>query len=305
MSIAPAGPDPDRPPFPQTDAQVDVVERRVAATSGLVGILALAICLAGAIGAVHLRRAGLVALAAACLLAVASSFVACQPGHAWVVQFFGRYVGTLRRPGLAWVPPLTTRRRISIRVRNFETARLRVNDADGNPIEIAAVVVWQVADTAKAVYAVDDYQGFVAVQAESALRQIATGHPYDAPAGPGTSLRGSTELVADELWHEVGLRVALAGVEVIEVRISHLAYAPEIAQALLRRQQASAVIDARSRIVEGAVGMVEMALDRLNESELITLDDERKAAMVSNLMVVLCSDQPTAPVVNTGTLYSG
>jgi regulator of protease activity HflC (stomatin/prohibitin superfamily) len=210
----------------------------------------------------------------------------------------------VRRTGLSWVVPLASRRRVSVRVRNFETNHLRVNDAQGNPIEIAAIVVWQVADTAKALYAVDDYTDFVSVQAESAVRHVAAIHPYDIADGEGTSLRGSTDVVADELSHEVTARVALAGVEIIEVRISHLAYAPEIAQAMLRRQQANAVVDARSRIVEGAVGMVEMALDRLNESNYVTLDDERKAAMVSNLMVVLCSDQPASPVVNTGTLYS-
>ena len=228
-----------------------------------------------------------------------------QPNQARVLQLLGSsYSGTLRTPGLRWTNPLTYRRAISTRIRNHETGQSKVNDADGNPIEISAIVVWQVADTAKAVYAVDDYLDFVSVQAESALRQIATTHPYDTASGDGTSLRGSTETVASELCHEVTSRVALAGIEVVEVRISHLAYAPEIAQAMLRRQQAGAVVQARSRIVEGAVGMVEMALDRLNESEYVTLDDERRAAMVSNLMVVLCSDQPASPVVNTGTLYS-
>ena len=209
-----------------------------------------------------------------------------------------------RRPGFWCVLPLTVRRAVSVRVRNFETNRLKVNDADGNPVEIAAIVVWQVADTAKAVYAVDDYPDFVSVQAESALRHVATGHPYDDTQGAGTSLRGSTDVVADQLAREVAERVAIAGVEVVEVRISHLAYAPEIAQAMLRRQQANAVVAARSRIVEGAVGMVEMALNRLTEEGVVELDEERTAAMVSNLMVVLCGDQPPSPVVNAGTLYS-
>jgi regulator of protease activity HflC (stomatin/prohibitin superfamily) len=222
-----------------------------------------------------------------------------------VVQFFGSYVGTIRRPGLWWVwPPLSVRRAVSIRVRNFETNRLKVNDADGNPVEIAAIVVWQVADTAKAVYAVDDYPAFVSIQAESALRHVATGHPYEDTQGHGTSLRGSTDTVADQLAREVAERVAVAGVEVVEVRISHLAYAAEIAQAMLRRQQANAVVAARSRIVEGAVGMVEMALSQLTEKGVVALDEERTASMVSNLMVVLCGDQPPSPVVNAGTLYS-
>jgi regulator of protease activity HflC (stomatin/prohibitin superfamily) len=192
-----------------------------------------------------------------------------------------------------------------VRVRNFETNRLKVNDADGNPVEIAAIVVWQVADTAKAVYAVDDYLNFVRVQAESALRHVATTHPYDDAGQEGaTSLRGSTDIVAAELATEVAQRVALAGVEIVEVRISHLAYASEIAQAMLRRQQANAVVAARTRIVEGAVGMVELALARLGERDIVDLDEERKAAMVSNLMVVLCGDQPASPIVNTGSLYS-
>jgi regulator of protease activity HflC (stomatin/prohibitin superfamily) len=227
-----------------------------------------------------------------------------QPGETRVVRFFGSYVGTLRRTGLSWILPLSDRRKVSIRVRNFETNHLKVNDADGNPVEIASIVVWQVADTSRALYAVDDYLNFVKVQAESALRHVATTHPYDDPTDEGLSLRGSTDIVAGELAAEMAERIAIAGLEIIEVRISHLAYAPEIAQAMLRRQQASAVVAARSRIVDGAVGMVEMALARLSERNIVELDEERKAAMVSNLMVVLCGDQPAAPVVNTGTLYS-
>jgi regulator of protease activity HflC (stomatin/prohibitin superfamily) len=199
---------------------------------------------------------------------------------------------------------ITVRRGVSIRVRNFETNHLKVNDADGNPVEIAAIVVWQVADTARATYAVDIYLDFVRVQAESALRHVATTHPYDDAGGSEPSLRGSTDIVAGELAREVAERISLAGVEVVEVRISHLAYAQEIAQAMLRRQQASAVVAARSRIVEGAVGMVELALSRLAENDVVALDEERKAAMVSNLMVVLCGDQPPSPVVNVGSLYS-
>jgi regulator of protease activity HflC (stomatin/prohibitin superfamily) len=216
----------------------------------------------------------------------------------------GTRVEIHERPAWAITVPLADRRSLSVRVRNFETNRLKVNDAEGNPVEIAAIVVWQVADTAEAVYAVDDYVNFVQVQAESALRHIATTHPYDDTTDQGTSLRGSTDVVAGELAKEMAERVAIAGVEIIEVRISHLAYASEIAQAMLRRQQASAVVAARSRIVDGAVGMVDMALSRLTEQGIVELDEERKAAMVSNLMVVLCGDQPPSPVVNTGTLYT-
>ena len=235
---------------------------------------------------------------------ILASLVIVQPGQTRVVRFFGSYVGTVRRTGLSWILPLTDRRNVSIRVRNFETSHLKVNDADGNPVEIASIVVWQVADTSRALYAVDDYLNFVRVQAESALRHVATTHPYDNPADNGLSLRGSTDIVAGELAEEMAQRVAIAGVEIVEVRISHLAYASEIAQAMLRRQQANAVVAARSRIVDGAVGMVEMALARLSERNIVDLDEERKAAMVSNLMVVLCGDQPASPVVNTGTLYS-
>jgi regulator of protease activity HflC (stomatin/prohibitin superfamily) len=232
------------------------------------------------------------------------SLVIVQPGETKVVRFFGSYMGTVRRTGLSWIMPLADRRNVSTRVRNFETNHLKVNDADGNPVEIAAIVVWQVADTSRALYAVDDYLNFVRVQAEAALRHVATTHPYDNPADDGLSLRGSTDIVAGELAVEMAERVVIAGVEIVEVRISHLAYAPEIAQAMLRRQQANAVVAARSRIVDGAVGMVELALQRLSERNVVELDEERKASMVSNLMVVLCSDQPASPVVNTGTLYS-
>jgi regulator of protease activity HflC (stomatin/prohibitin superfamily) len=235
---------------------------------------------------------------------VVTSLVIIPPGHTSVIQFFGSYVGTVRRPGFWWVLPLTRRRRISIRVRNFETNRLKVNDSDGNPVDIAAIVVWQVADTARSTYSVDNYQDFVTVQAEAALRHVATSHPYDDPDGAEVSLRGSIDTVATELEYEVAERVALAGVEVVEARISHLAYAPEIAQAMLRRQQANAVVAARTRIVDGAVGMVELALNRLADHDVVDLDEERKASMVSNLLVVLCGDQPPSPVVNAGTLYT-
>ena len=235
---------------------------------------------------------------------VVSSLTVIAPGQSRVVQFFGRYVGTARRTGLTVLLPLTTKRNVSVRVNNFETHTLKVNDSEGNPVEIAAIVVWQVADTARAVFAVESYQQFVAVQSESALRHVATSHPYDDTVGAGTSLRGSTDVVSAELAHEVAERVVVAGVEILEVRISHLAYSPEIAQAMLQRQQASAIIAARSRIVDGAVGMVEMALARLDEQGIVVLDDERRAAMVSNLLVVLCGDSRATPVVNTGTLYA-
>jgi hypothetical protein len=281
--------------------RVDIQERPAWAISGWFGVLVVAACIA----------AGFLLAGSAWIIApivigavVASSLIMVQPGHTKVVRFFGSYVGTVRRTGLWWIVPLADRRSLSIRVRNFETNHLKVNDADGNPVEIAAIVVWQVADTARAVYAVDDYVNFVQVQAESALRHVATAHPYDDAASDGTSLRGSTDVVAGELAQEVAQRVALAGVEIVEVRISHLAYAQEIAQAMLRRQQVNAVVAARSRIVEGAVGMVELALSRLAENGVVELDEERKASMVSNLMVVLCGDQPPSPVVNVGSLYS-
>ena len=238
------------------------------------------------------------------MLLLVIPMVVIAPGETRVVQFFGRYIGTVRRTGLTWVVPLSTHRRVSVRVRNFETNTLKVNDADGNPVEIAAIVVWQVADTAKAVFAVDDYDSFVSVQSESALRHVTTTHPYDDSSEHATSLRGSTDVVSAELAHEVAQRVSVAGVEIIEVRISHLAYAAEIAQAMLQRQQAGAIVAARTRIVDGAVGMVEMALDRLEREEVVVLDDERKAAIVSNLLVVLCGDQKATPVVNTGSLYT-
>ncbi|MCL2422464.1 MAG: SPFH domain-containing protein [Micrococcales bacterium] len=226
-----------------------------------------------------------------------------SPGQTRVVQFFGRYVGTIRRTGLVITVPLSIRRNLSIRVRNFETTELKVNDADGNPINIAAIVVWQVADTAKATFAVEDYQDFVHVQSESALRHVAMSHPYDRPEEGTETLRGATDLVSAEIAAEVAARVAVAGVEVVEARISHLAYAPEIAQAMLQRQQAGAIIAAREQIVTGAVTMVQDALARLEAADVVVLDDERKAAMVSNLLVVLCGDSRATPVVNTGTLY--
>lgn len=226
-----------------------------------------------------------------------------NPNEARVVQLFGKYKGSLKTQGLWWVNPLTSRRRVSLRVRNFESGKLKVNDHDGNPIEIAAVVVWRVIETAEAVFHVDDYEHFVHVQSEAALRNLATSYPYDAHTEGQISLRMSAGEIAHRLREEIQERLAKAGVEVIEARISHLAYAPEIASAMLRRQQASAIVAARQKIVEGAVGMVEMALDLLSARQLVQLDEERKATMVGNLLVVLCSDRDAQPVVNTGTLY--
>jgi regulator of protease activity HflC (stomatin/prohibitin superfamily) len=226
-----------------------------------------------------------------------------NPNEAKVVQLFGVYKGSLKEQGFWWVNPLTLRRKVSLRVRNFESSRLKVNDQDGNPVEIAAVIVWRVVETAEAVFHVDDYEHFVHVQSEAAVRNLATTYPYDTHLEGQQSLRGSVLEIAHRLREEIQERLARAGVEVIEARISHLAYAPEIANAMLRRQQASAIIAARQKIVEGAVGMVEMALEQLSSKQVVQLDEERKAAMVSNLLVVLCSDRDAQPVVNTGTLY--
>jgi hypothetical protein len=301
MSIAESPVNPT--PVGHEGVRVDIAERPVLAVNGWFGVLALAVCVAGIV-LLGLHSPKWVAPPIVVFVLIATSLVIVPPGQTSVVQFFGRYIGTVRRSGFWWVAPLTVRRRVSVRVRNFETGHLKVNDADGNPVEIAAIVVWQVADTAKSSYAVDNFVNFISVQAESALRHVAVSHPYDDTTGAGTSLRGSTDIVAGELAGEVAERVSIAGLEIVEVRISHLAYAQEIAQAMLRRQQANAVVAARSRIVEGAVGMVEMALSRLNEGGVVSLDEERTASMVSNLMVVLCGDQPPSPVVNTGSLYT-
>ncbi len=228
-----------------------------------------------------------------------------EPNQGRVLTLFGAYRGSERRAGLRWANPFMTKRAISLRVRNFETAHLKVNDADGNPVEIAAVVVWRVIDTFDAVFLVDNYEDFVHVQSESALRNLATQYTYDSHAEQDKSLRGNTIEVADQLRREIHDRLVQAGVDVQEARITHLAYAPEIAQAMLQRQQATAIIAARQKIVEGAVGMVEMALERLSEKGIVALDEERKAAMVSNLLVVLCSERAATPVVNAGTLYTG
>jgi regulator of protease activity HflC (stomatin/prohibitin superfamily) len=226
-----------------------------------------------------------------------------QPNNAVVLQLFGRYVGTTREEGLRWANPFFSKRPISLRVRNFESSKLKVNELEGSPIEIASVVVWQVVDSAEAMFQVDDYENFVHVQSESALRQMATTYPYDLHDDVKIALRSHSAEISEHLQKEIQERLSQAGVKVIEARISHLAYAPEIAGAMLRRQQANAVIAARTRIVEGAVSMVEMALAQLSERKIVELDDERRVAMVSNLLVVLCSENEAQPVLNAGTLY--
>jgi regulator of protease activity HflC (stomatin/prohibitin superfamily) len=232
-------------------------------------------------------------------------FFIVQPNQSAVMQFFGKYVGSERTSGLRWANPLYSKKNVTLRVRNFESSKLKVNDLEGSPIEIAAVVVWQVHDAAEAVFNVDDYENFVQVQSEAALRQMATSYPYDLQEEHKVALRSHSAEIAEHLRNEVQERLAQAGLTVIEARVSHLAYAPEIAQAMLQRQQAAAIIAARTRIVEGAVSMVHMALDQLARKGVVHLDEERKAAMVSNLLVVLCGERGTQPIVNTGTLYSG
>ena len=225
------------------------------------------------------------------------------PNEARVMTFFGSYTGSVKASGLRWINPFTRKRAVSLRVRNFETAKIKVNDLDGNPIEIGAVIVWRVVDTAQATFDVEDFPRYVQIQAESAMRNLAMHHPYDAHDDNVMSLRGQSEAISDQLRKEVNERIAAAGCEVVDARIAHLAYAPEIAQAMLQRQQAGAIIAARQRIVEGAVSMVEMALEQLAKRHIVELDAERKAAMVSNLLVVLCGERGTQPVVNAGTLY--
>jgi regulator of protease activity HflC (stomatin/prohibitin superfamily) len=234
---------------------------------------------------------------------LAFGFFIVNPNEAKVLTLFGKYSGSVKRDGFHWANPLLTKRHISLRVRNFESSQIKVNDLEGNPIEIAAVVVWKVTETAEACFEVDSYEHYVKVQSEAAVRNLATHYPYDAYEEHHKSLRGNTLEIAEQMKVEVQERLAKAGVEVLEARINHLAYAPEIASAMLQRQQAGAIIAARQRIVEGAVGMVEMALDLLSQRDVVTLDNDRKAAMVSNLLVVLCGDRNTQPVVNTGTIY--
>ena len=285
-------------------------ERQINALPGLPVLLVLLLAIGLTIwGAIWFGSDDRVPLVIACIIGIvleifllAGLFVV-NPNEGKVLQLFGSYVGTASNPGLRWANPLYTKKRVSQRVRNFESAKLKVNDNEGNPIEIAAVVVWKVVDTAEAVFEVDDYNNYVKVQSESALRNLATSYTYDAHDETTVSLRGTTQVVADHLKKEIQDRLSRAGVEVLEARISHLAYAQEIAQAMLQRQQAGAIIAARQRIVEGAVGMVEMALEMLSKRDIVTLDNERKAAMVSNLLVVLCGDRSTQPIINTGTIY--
>jgi regulator of protease activity HflC (stomatin/prohibitin superfamily) len=290
------------PPMPESQAQslpgiLLLITGIVTMLAGI-GVLVLASVVNGAKGLIWL---GILILIGATLQF--RGLTAVVVGEARVVQLFGQYRGTIRTPGLQWVNPVADKRRVSVRIRNHETALAKVNDADGNPIEIAAVVVWQVLDTAMAIYAVDDYPKFIAIQTEAAVRHIASSYPYISQDGGVLSLRDNAEEITQRLSEEIAERVRPAGVQVVESRLTRLSYAPEIAQAMLRQQQANAVVGARQRIVEGAVGMVQLALQRLEEQSVVELDEERKAAMVSNLLVVLCSEQATQQVVNTGSLY--
>ena len=243
------------------------------------------------------------ALLVLAVLLMVTGLYSIQPNQAAVLSLFGKYVGTVKEAGLRWNNPFYSKRKVSQRVRNFESGKLKVNDLDGSPIEIAAVIVWQVVDASEAVFNVDDYENFVHIQSESALRAMAASYPYDQHDEGQTALRSHPQEISDHLQAQIAERLGTAGVEVIEARISHLAYAPEIAQVMLQRQQANAVIAARTRIVAGAVGMVEMALAELQKNQVVELDEERKAQMVSNLLVVLCSDRGMQPVLNAGSIY--
>lgn len=244
------------------------------------------------------------AIASVVVLVCWAGFMMVHPNEAKVLQLFGKYAGTTHEPGLRWANPFYAKVAVSTRIRNFESSQLKINDANGSPIEIAAVVVWKVFDTAEALFEVDDYAGFVQIQSESALRNLGTAYPYEPHEGESVALRSNPVEIAQALVSEIQDRLTQAGVTVIEARITHLAYAPEIANAMLRRQQASAIIAARKQIVHGAVGMVKLALEELDENDIVKLDEERKAAMVSNLLVVLCSDESAQPVLNTGSLYT-
>jgi regulator of protease activity HflC (stomatin/prohibitin superfamily) len=302
----PAAAGPDLPDRRVTERETQSLPGLRMLAAGIVGLLA---GVALAVLASHQSHGAAAALVVLCVLIffasglVLAGLTPVVPGQARVVQLFGRYRGTIREPGLQWVNPFTRRIAVSTRIRNQESAQAKVNDADGNPIEIAAVVVWQVQDTASATYSVDDYTQFVTIQTETAVRHIASSYPYTSHREGELSLRGNAAEITGELSTEIAARVASAGVRIIESRLTRLSYAPEIAQAMLRQQQASAVVGARRTIVEGAVGMVQLALQRLQEEGVVELDEERKASMVSNLLVVLCSEQATQPVVNTGTLY--
>lgn len=317
---------PDAEPVGHDGANVAVTERPswtgsavLAGTTLVGGVLLIILAVLGFLAAVagladgSLAPAVSITLMVDCVLVLVTCLLGLSmlriinPGHTMVVQFFGRYLGTNRSTGLSLVPPLATTKKVSVRVRNFETSEIKVNDLNGNPVMIGAIVVWQVADTAKATFAVEDVEEFIHSQSESALRHVATTHPYGTSStgsADAVSLAGSTDVVSAELAEEVAARVAVAGLEIVEARISALSYAPEIAGAMLQRQQAQAVVDAREQIVDGAVSMVQTAFDQLEERDIVDLDPERRAAMVSNLLVVLCSDSSTQPVVNTGGLYS-
>ena len=286
-------------------------ERQYSAPSGIPALITLVVLLLADatwfINSVQQRTVWAIIVAVVVFIAVLialGGFFTVAPNEGKVLQFFGRYVGTVREAGPRWTNPFYSKRGVSLRVRNFESSKLKVNDLDGNPIEIAAVVVWQVVDTAEALFQVNDYEDFVHIQSESALRQMAQSYPYDSHDTGGVSLRSHGKEISDHLQAGIQERLASAGVKVVEARITHLAFAPEIAQAMLQRQQASAIIAARTRIVEGAVTMVEMALEQLAARNVVNLDEERKAAMVSNLLVVLCGERGTQPIVNTGSLYT-
>ncbi len=282
-----------RTPIPGLPVLVGIVVGELAMVAALAGgiVLGNPLLIAGA------------ALGFSLGFLVAKGLFVVNPNEARVLQLFGAYVGSAREPGFRFANPFYTRKKVSLRVVSFESGKLKVNDLDGNPIEIATIIVFRVVDSAQAVFEVSDYAAFVRVQSEAALRNLASRYPYDAHDEEQVSLRGQTKMVADHLKIEIEERVALAGVEILEARISHLAYAPEIAQAMLQRQQAGAIIAARARIVDGAVGMVEMALERLSRNNVVALDEDRKAAMVSNLLVVLCGERATQPIVNAGTIY--
>ena len=298
-------------PAPGVDLPEPVFRERAAFT--LPGIPVALVALTALVGGVLLALSGIGgaspgAVAAGAVLAAAGiaagfGLTVVAPNEARVLLFLGRYTGTVRRDGLRWVNPLTTRQAVSTRIRNHETSVMKVNDAEGNPIDIAAVVVWQVEDTARAVFEVDDFTEFVSTQTEAGVRHIANRYPYDSHQAETLSLRDNAEVITEQLSKELADRVNAAGVRIVESRFTHLAYAQEIAQAMLQRQQAGAIVAARRMIVDNAVGMVDMALQRLAEEDVVELDEERKAAMVSNLLVVLCADRPTSPVVNTGSLY--
>jgi regulator of protease activity HflC (stomatin/prohibitin superfamily) len=285
-------------------------ETQISSVSGIPMLLALiagfALCIFAIIAGIHHQEPiHIVAalLGALVLVVMLCGFYMVEPNKAAVLNLFGKYVGTCKDQGLRWNNPFYSARKISLRTRNFESSKLKVNDLDGSPIEIAAIVVWQVVDSAEAVYNVDDYESFVHIQSESALRAMATSYPYDQHDDGTIALRSHAAEIAKHLTEEIQERLALAGVSVMEARISHLAYAPEIAQAMLQRQQAGAIIAARTRIVEGAVSMVEMALNELSKRNVVDLDPERRAAMVSNLLVVLCGERGTQPIVNAGSIY--